>query len=191
MSETLPYRDASDPRNGSAYYTGKPCIERGCGRPAGTAWSPLWCHPCNVERMDRISASLAEIGTRFERKGGERDRWHICPQCKGDPVPLSQVIAEARAAAPPDDATALDAAIQQMAPTPGEPAPVYEAHQLLRACRAYHAARTREPGEARWAAPICPDCGTPTRTPDGARTPCIRNWHETEAGRKAFGEDTR
>jgi hypothetical protein len=49
------FENPADERNGPTYQTGKSCIE-GCGRPAGTAWSPYWCHPCNVERMRRITA---------------------------------------------------------------------------------------------------------------------------------------
>jgi hypothetical protein len=52
------YEDPSDPLNGPEYHTGKACIEPGCKRQAGTAWSPYWCQPCNAERMNRISQSL-------------------------------------------------------------------------------------------------------------------------------------
>ena len=57
----MPYADRDDPLNGSDYQTGKPCIEPGCERPAGTAWSPYWCFEHNVERLDRITASLETI----------------------------------------------------------------------------------------------------------------------------------
>ena len=58
MSESLiafedPHNDGNSPR----YHTGKKCIE-GCGRPAGTAWSPFWCFECNVERIKRIDTQL-------------------------------------------------------------------------------------------------------------------------------------
>lgn len=56
------YDDPQDPLNGPAYQTGKQCIE-GCGRPAGTAWSPYWCQPCNANRMGRISDSLSAMQT--------------------------------------------------------------------------------------------------------------------------------
>jgi hypothetical protein len=56
-----PVHDPADKRNGPTYHTGKPCIERDCGEPAGTAWSPLWCQRHNAERIDRISASLAAM----------------------------------------------------------------------------------------------------------------------------------
>jgi len=55
------YNDKSDPGNGPKYHTGKPCIERGCERPAGTYWSPLWCVECNIERIDRINNRFSEM----------------------------------------------------------------------------------------------------------------------------------
>jgi hypothetical protein len=57
---THDYHNPADEFNGPQYHTGKLCIE-GCGRPAGTAWSPLWCQPCNVIRMDRIRAKLERL----------------------------------------------------------------------------------------------------------------------------------
>jgi hypothetical protein len=60
MSERV-YADPNHEGNGAKYHTGKPCIETGCERPAGTWWSPHWCFEHNVERMDRISASLDDI----------------------------------------------------------------------------------------------------------------------------------
>lgn len=62
------YQDRSDPLNSARYHTGKPCIEKGCSEPAGTAWSPLWCFRHNVERMDRISGFLT---SELARYGGE------------------------------------------------------------------------------------------------------------------------
>jgi len=56
----MPYEDRNHKWNGDAYRTGKPCVE-GCGRPAGTAWSPYWCVDCNIERMRRISRNLRAI----------------------------------------------------------------------------------------------------------------------------------
>lgn len=64
------YQDPGDPRNGIAYHTGKLCIED-CGRPAGTAWSPLWCFPCNVARLDRIGAQMDELAEGLGVKRGE------------------------------------------------------------------------------------------------------------------------
>lgn len=54
-----PWRDPSHPGNGSEHLTGEPRID--CYRPAGTAWSHLWCQPCNAERIDRISARLERL----------------------------------------------------------------------------------------------------------------------------------
>lgn len=54
------HHDPNDPDNGSEYHTGKPCIE-GCGRPAGTAWSPYWCQPCNAARLDKITGQLTAM----------------------------------------------------------------------------------------------------------------------------------
>ncbi|MCC7537880.1 MAG: hypothetical protein IT379_16770 [Deltaproteobacteria bacterium] len=65
-----PYADPAHPGNDERFLTGKLCIE-GCGRPAGTCWSPLWCVECNTLRMDRISASLDEIQAIIAR--GESD----------------------------------------------------------------------------------------------------------------------
>lgn len=39
--------------------SGRACIE--CARPAGTPWGPYFCPEHDVERLDRISASLEEI----------------------------------------------------------------------------------------------------------------------------------
>jgi hypothetical protein len=53
--------DKNDPRNGPKYLTGKACIGLGgikCESPAGTAWSPHWCQPCNAARMRNITANL-------------------------------------------------------------------------------------------------------------------------------------
>lgn len=55
------FEDPSDPGNGPEYHTGKPCIEAGCDRPAGTAWSPYWCFECNVKRIKRVSDQFEEL----------------------------------------------------------------------------------------------------------------------------------
>lgn len=60
MAPEYAYQDPAHPGNGPKYRTGKFCIE-GCGRPAGTRWSPFWCFECNVERMDRVGAQLAAL----------------------------------------------------------------------------------------------------------------------------------
>lgn len=52
------HADPNDPLNASSHHTGKPCIEKGCTRPAGTYWSPYWCQPCNSQRMARITKAL-------------------------------------------------------------------------------------------------------------------------------------
>ncbi len=36
--------------------SGQECVN--CGESAGTMWGPYWCPPCDVERLDRIYASL-------------------------------------------------------------------------------------------------------------------------------------
>jgi hypothetical protein len=85
------YQDSRDPRNGAAYRTGRPCVERGCENEAGTAWSPLWCHPCNVKRMDRIGASLEDMVRELEKRStdGVKDFYcaregscDVTPRCK-------------------------------------------------------------------------------------------------------------
>lgn len=62
------YEDPNNPGNSQAHHTGKRCIEAGCGNPAGTAWSHLWCQSCNAARMRRIDNSLrgmlADMATR-------------------------------------------------------------------------------------------------------------------------------
>lgn len=58
--QRIAYQDPDHAGNSAAHHTGKLCIE-GCGRPAGTAWSHLWCFECNVRRMDRIGANLRAL----------------------------------------------------------------------------------------------------------------------------------
>lgn len=59
-----PYEDLQHEGNSESHRTGKPCVERGCGQPAGTAWSPLWCPACNIVRMNRIDASMRSLAGR-------------------------------------------------------------------------------------------------------------------------------
>lgn len=66
MGDLERYEDPNDPGNSAAHHTGEPCVE-GCGRPAGTRWSPLWCFECNVERMRRIDTSLRDTLATLER----------------------------------------------------------------------------------------------------------------------------
>lgn len=58
------YDDIKHEGNSEKYHTGKLCIE-GCGRPAGTAWSPHWCFECNVERINRINGQFERITSAF------------------------------------------------------------------------------------------------------------------------------
>lgn len=62
------YENPDDPLNAASYHTGRPCIERGCERPAGTHWSRFWCQPCNAARMKRISGVLEHEMARLEGK---------------------------------------------------------------------------------------------------------------------------
>lgn len=66
----LAYKDPNHEGNSAKYHTGARCIE-GCGRPAGTWWSPLWCFECNVKRMNRISDALAPVRRALLRRGKE------------------------------------------------------------------------------------------------------------------------
>lgn len=54
----MKYKDPNHEHNSAFWHTGKKCIEKGCGKPAGTWWSPVWCFEHNAERMDRITANL-------------------------------------------------------------------------------------------------------------------------------------
>lgn len=60
------YEDPSHEGNSSAHHTGKPCIEAGCGEPAGTAWGDYWCFRCNVKRMKRITGKLEALAAGEE-----------------------------------------------------------------------------------------------------------------------------
>ena len=55
-----PAEDPDHPNNSDRYHTGYPCVE-GCGRPAGTAWSSLWCQPCNAERLSSVDTGFDAI----------------------------------------------------------------------------------------------------------------------------------
>jgi hypothetical protein len=65
MEKLIAYKDPNHRGNSAKYHTGKPCITPGCGKPAGTAWSPHLCFECNVERIDRINAGLKDILDHF------------------------------------------------------------------------------------------------------------------------------
>ncbi len=50
--------DIRHPGYSPEYHTGKSCIEIGCNKPAGTAWTPYWCAEHDIERKKRISSNL-------------------------------------------------------------------------------------------------------------------------------------
>lgn len=60
------YQDPDHEGNSAKYHSGEPCHTKGCEAPAGTAWSPYWCFQHNVERIDRISATLENELQRME-----------------------------------------------------------------------------------------------------------------------------
>lgn len=64
MMSERPWHDPPHRLNGEKYRTTKKCIEAGCENKAGTAWSHLWCQPCNAKRMDRIDAGFASLRKR-------------------------------------------------------------------------------------------------------------------------------
>lgn len=66
------YRNLKSQGNSKKYRTGKPCIE-GCGREAGTLWSPLWCPECNIKRMDHISKTLEKLHQACYKKSENND----------------------------------------------------------------------------------------------------------------------
>lgn len=78
-----PFDDPQHPGNSSEYHTGKPCIEKGCDRPAGTRWSRFWCQPCNAARMHRIDASLK--GLVLSQALGQLGA-RVRPPSKGEPA---------------------------------------------------------------------------------------------------------
>jgi len=67
----MAYDDKEDQGNSPKHWTGKPCIEVGCVRPAGTAWSPYWCFEHNVQRIQRVTAQLKGLIQAYEE--GETD----------------------------------------------------------------------------------------------------------------------
>lgn len=72
MNELPAYADPAHPGNSAEHHTGKPCIEKDCDEPAGTAWSPFWCFGCNVKRMQRIDASLTTMLAEYGLKENEQ-----------------------------------------------------------------------------------------------------------------------
>lgn len=77
MNYENPDHDGNSPK----WHTGKPCVEKGCKKPAGTWWSPAWCFDHNVERMKRISAGLddavkrAEIAALIDKETASLRNW--------------------------------------------------------------------------------------------------------------------
>jgi len=65
MRQTKPrlesYEDPNDSGNSPRWHTGKPCIEKDCTEPAGTAWSPFWCFKHNAERIRSIDRALTAL----------------------------------------------------------------------------------------------------------------------------------
>lgn len=62
----LNYENRKHEGNSAKYHTGKTCAEKGCEKPAGTFWGPLWCFDHNVERMRRITSALDDAVKRAE-----------------------------------------------------------------------------------------------------------------------------
>jgi hypothetical protein len=58
------YDDPNSEGNQPKYLSGRKCAE-GCGRDAGTAWSPYWYFECNVKRISRIDAQLKSMVAHF------------------------------------------------------------------------------------------------------------------------------
>jgi hypothetical protein len=72
MSAPIAFEDPGHPGNGPQYHTGKPCIEPGCNRPAGTWWSPIWCFEHNVQRIKGIDGQFEKVRAALApRKEGE------------------------------------------------------------------------------------------------------------------------
>jgi hypothetical protein len=61
MTTLIAFEDPNHEGNSPKYHTGKPCIEPGCDKPAGTWWSPYWCFEHNVERIKRVTRQFDEI----------------------------------------------------------------------------------------------------------------------------------
>ena len=58
--ELLAFEDPNHPGNGEKYRTGELCVI--CGKePAGTAWSHLFCFPCNAKRIKRVSVAFEQL----------------------------------------------------------------------------------------------------------------------------------
>lgn len=65
------YENPDHPFNGPKYRSGHICLEHGCQKPAGTAWSRMWCFEHNAERMRRISRGFEKLAAAcFPGNGG-------------------------------------------------------------------------------------------------------------------------
>lgn len=51
--------------------SGRTCYERGCNEPAGTIWGPHWCPDHDRERLDSISAGMADVLATLGREGAQ------------------------------------------------------------------------------------------------------------------------
>lgn len=67
--EMKAFEDPENRGNSDIHHTGKLCTEVGCDNPAGTWWSPHWCFPCNVKRMQRIGKHLESMMAKKGEKG--------------------------------------------------------------------------------------------------------------------------
>lgn len=75
------YENPEHDGNSAKWHTGKQCVEKGCKRPAGTWWSPLWCFDHNVKRMRKVSDGLddavkrAEIAALIDKETASLRNW--------------------------------------------------------------------------------------------------------------------
>ena len=69
MNKPIACYDPDHEGNSSAHHTGKPCVERGCTEPAGTAWSPLWCVTHNMERMRHVDRGFESLRSKPQAGG--------------------------------------------------------------------------------------------------------------------------
>ena len=61
--------------------SGRECRKQGCGEPAGTRWSSLWCPGCDEERLDQIAANLDAMTAAYAARNilcecGIQRRYH-------------------------------------------------------------------------------------------------------------------
>lgn len=60
----LAYQDPNHEGNSAKYHSGERCRGKDCKEPAGTWWGEHWCFKHNVERMDKISATLETMAEK-------------------------------------------------------------------------------------------------------------------------------